>query len=67
MTRATGTETAKARVLKKYPLAQAEFFTAAEGFPADIWDIYRGDDEGSLCLGSGKTEEEAWADAARLA
>jgi hypothetical protein len=63
---ASSTDTAKVRVLKKFPKAEAEFFAAAFGYP-DLWDIYQSDDVGATCLGSGKTEDEAWADAARIA
>lgn len=59
------TETAKSRVLRKYPSAEVEFFSKADGFNNDSWDVFEHEGDGAIVLGSGATEGEAWEDAAK--
>ena len=58
-------------VLSKYPAAEAQqFLPTFQGgqsseYPSSIWSIYAAPGLGTKELGSGNTEEQAWADAAR--
>ncbi len=54
-------------VQARYPSAEIRRMTpqTLDGRSIELWDVHIGRDPGASCLGSGLTEQAAWASAAR--